>query len=486
MQLLQKALADADPLDVSSFSRTCKAAWSFCQNATLYKELFLSLFDPPTSSSAFPYRSTLEARIRARTWLSPKAIDKLKYSPDDREATLRALVDIAKFRLAHTSPLPSLSQLFLSTYFQHDNSDLSFLHLSASPLSSQATRQTPAYTSAATLLSHLHVLSTPHVHALASPHVRTKAREVVYERLNFLGESKWGPFKSDGSGRVSWTKVEALAIVMGANLRDALADDWGDDEKEGVELPEGWESTRGGEPAEKAGETSRDWAGVEATSWVGTYSFLDFRVWEHYNLHRRSGYHPTLEGEGESVGDCMSLKLNLLPPGYSPASPAPTDDSIDSDDSEYAASLGGSGSLADADDSPPTSLSDPSPSLLSPPSPTLLPSTSSSTTPPLFFDGTTAPLRFEGTFSHAGLNSSNNPSRSIKGSVRKTPDGEVHWTYVIRYGGADQWAMNGVQVGGARSKFGVLGTWTTANHEDGGPNGPFWCVLRFGGNSEQD
>ena len=128
----------------------------------------------------------------------------------------------------------------------------------------------------------------------------------MYERLNFLRNSNWGPFQSDGSGLVDWTKMEALATVMGANLREALAEDWAEDERDGIELPEGWDSTRSGDQ-EQSGETAssqHDWAGVEATAWVGTYAFLDFRVWEHYNLHRRKGYHPSLHGEGESVGDC--------------------------------------------------------------------------------------------------------------------------------------------------------------------------------------
>ena len=37
--------------------------------------------------------------------------------------------------------------------------------------------------------------------------------------------------------------------------------------------------------------------------------------------------------------------------------------------------------------------------------------------------------------------------------------------YVISYAGASRWMMQGVQVGGPRSKFGVIGTWSTADHE---------------------
>ena len=41
-----------------------------------------------------------------------------------------------------------------------------------------------------------------------------------------------------------------------------------------------------------------------------------------------------------------------------------------------------------------------------------------------------------------------------------------------RYGGADQWQLEGVQLGGIRSG-GVYGLWTHCDHDDHGPIGPF-------------
>lgn len=64
----------------------------------------------------------------------------------------------------------------------------------------------------------------------------------------------WGPFMSDGSGRVDWVKVHALGLVMGVNLKEAREEGWGERQ---VEIPEGWDSTRS-----SAGQ-GRDWAGVE-------------------------------------------------------------------------------------------------------------------------------------------------------------------------------------------------------------------------------
>lgn len=101
------------------------------------------------------------------------------------------------------------------------------------------------------------------------------------------------------------------------------------------------------------------------------------------------------------------------------------------------------------------------------------PSVFETSTPTLSFIGTSEPLAFAGTFT-----SSTHPSvmaeRSIRGSVSRTPEGEVFWSYIIRYGGEDKWKMQGIQIGGARSRFGILGTWSTAEGDERGPHGPFW------------
>lgn len=228
----------------------------------------------------------------------------------------------------------------------------------------------------------------------------------------------------------------------------------------------------------------------------GTYSFLDFRVWEHYNFHTDgAGARPDLIGESEAVGDRMVLKLKLLPAGEAPVIPsavprtraqtlaATFDSDEDEEDVDFApgeeteesSASEGEGDEAERElemDSPPTTDSI-----------DLLPEEeipyqkntafSESSTPTLSFIGTSEPLAFSGTFT-----SSTHPSimaeRSIRGTVSRTPDGEVFWSYIIRYGGEDKWRMQGIQIGGARSRFGILGTWSTAEGDEMGPHGPFW------------
>lgn len=233
------------------------------------------------------------------------------------------------------------------------------------------------------------------------------------------------------------------------------------------------------------------------------------------SFHRSSGMIPTLENESEAVGDCMRLKLKLLPPGVlATADNTPgfglgdedVDDSSDESDSEGSwdggmeasdeelddenDSLNGSGGelgelaaeMAE-NETPSTSLKEqisiPEATLAEsePVSPSPSQSSTSESGPPqkpqfepLSFVGTSEQLHFTGTFGHP---SHSMPHRSIRGTVTMNVEGEVIWNYMIRYGGADQWMMRGVQPGGPRSKFGVVGVWSTATHEFSGPNGPF-------------
>lgn len=114
----------------------------------------------------------------------------------------------------------------------------------------------------------------------------------------------------DGRDEPDWKKLEALGIVMSAGLEEAMTYGWGND----TTLPRGWKATRPG-PTLVNGKNPRDWAGVEDTEFRGTYQFLDFNSFLHYNHHRTRDTKPDLENEDEATGDCMRLMLKLLPPG---------------------------------------------------------------------------------------------------------------------------------------------------------------------------
>lgn len=224
--------------------------------------------------------------------------DEGKSVPKDLlDLVLSTLVDLARSRSpfnseAHDST-PSRNQIYLTTYLPSTSSNLLALHPSFSAslssthrTSSRSTRSyhapfpSPAQSHFSQLASQLHCLATPSPLTLSSPSLRTFAREIVYTKSNFPRSAHYGPFCSDYSGRVDWRKVEALMIVMRANLEDAAEmGGWGeelDDEDRPTTVPGGWESTRkasAGRVAGAGGRNERDWAGVEG-EWRGTYSFV--------------------------------------------------------------------------------------------------------------------------------------------------------------------------------------------------------------------
>ncbi|KAI9508422.1 hypothetical protein F5148DRAFT_913787 [Russula earlei] len=64
--------------------------------------------------------------------------------------------------------------------------------------------------------------------------------------------------------------------------------------------------------------------------------------------------------------------------------------------------------------------------------------------------------------------------QTMVGSVEMTPDEHLRWKWVCGETGQALWSCDAVQVGGVRSSFGVLGSWTTIFHAPHDPVGPLW------------
>ncbi|EIW59282.1 uncharacterized protein TRAVEDRAFT_121446 [Trametes versicolor FP-101664 SS1] len=60
------------------------------------------------------------------------------------------------------------------------------------------------------------------------------------------------------------------------------------------------------------------------------------------------------------------------------------------------------------------------------------------------------------------------------GSVKVTPDDQIRWRFTSGEQGNAIWSSEGVQVGNVRSKFGILGSWTTVLHDRHDPVGTSW------------
>ncbi|KAH7035424.1 uncharacterized protein B0I36DRAFT_92437 [Microdochium trichocladiopsis] len=71
-----------------------------------------------------------------------------------------------------------------------------------------------------------------------------------------------------------------------------------------------------------------------------------------------------------------------------------------------------------------------------------------------------------------------NANSDLAGTVRMTKEGEVRWTTVSIFGGIERWKSESVQVGGVKSSRGVLGNWFDRDYDPRGPVGPtaFWKI----------
>ncbi|GAA5995942.1 F-box protein [Rhodotorula paludigena] len=354
-EILVHALAQATPKACAAFGRTCSLAHALVKSAALWRALHSAHWDDPSPSLApgadaalYDHAMHVQRRTRAETLVCAFVERSEPFPPAHLEPLLETLVDLAESRPPCSTYETSRNERWLEQWLTSTPGGgevLLALHPTFSRSSSRSLRSTAQASTAAKgkaslsailsaartaqLAAHLHVLSTPCPLALSSPSLRTAAKEIVYERLNALRGSYYGPLMNDGSGRVDWRKVEALQMVMRANLDDAAAIGWGretvdargnvvEDDDPAV-VPTGWRSTRPGAIPTRQDPDGRDWAGVTHEGGLrGTYAFVHYPVFIHFNHHRGGPFQPTLAGEHEAVGDCMAIRLELLPEGEWP------------------------------------------------------------------------------------------------------------------------------------------------------------------------
>ncbi|KAJ1023221.1 hypothetical protein NDA16_003374 [Ustilago loliicola] len=318
---------------------------------------------------------------------------------------------------------------------------------------------------------------------------------------------------------VHWELVEAIMVVMYANLKEAIwLENWGvgiripkiyDDagimtkdpmeRREFLDFPTGWisslpnpipsklhvedisdQSCRGKEasPMETTPKVSEggssdspdakphDWARCESF-WAGTYAFLDYSHFVDFNVRmarrrreaiaraetvanghgngRQTGKgnaypqstpKPSLVGQEEAVGDCLQLRLELLPKSQQPAYNA--DEEGQEDDEDY---------------------------------------------PTLFFRGTTVTYwGNEAPMPRSGVHGKVRPvyarEEDVDEILSKGPRGKkkiegIHWSLTHVYEGEDRWQLEGIQPGPPGTRAPIFGIWTDALHEEESPNGPF-------------
>ncbi|EST04644.1 F-box domain protein [Kalmanozyma brasiliensis GHG001] len=215
---------------------------------------------------------------------------------------------------------------------------------------------------------------------------------------------------------------------------------------------------------EQDDEKPHDWARCESF-WAGTYAFLDYSHFVDFNVrmarrrrqaitnsqaqkdssngkgsshngHNNEVPKPNLVGQEEAVGDCLQLRLELLPKSQQP---------------EYNKNEEGQ----DDDDDYPT----------------------------LFFRGTTVTYwGNEAPMPRGGVHGKVRPvyarEEDIDEVMSKGPRGKkkiegLHWSLTHVYEGEDRWQLEGIQPGPPGTRAPIFGIWTDALHEEESPNGPF-------------
>lgn len=388
-QILTHCLTLSTPEACAAFAQTCRAAYAHSQSNALWRGLHRANWDPPSteheSSERYNYQGAVKDRRRAANRLEKSNRSRQAVSNRDCVPVVRALVRTALERpwgggasrnedwLAHllrASPADEDGAegiLSLAAGYGPRSSSGHFLRSRPNGMTFDGNSATargylpavPREVDEATapdsivagrlaeLVARLHLLATPSPLAFENPSIRTRAKEIVYTRANWTRHACYGPFQSDGSGRVDWRKVEALAIVAGANFADARAMGWGrpprlrrqgrmeqqrgDSSDFGPAVPpRGWSSSR----PHSAGPVrldpeGRDWSGLTSHEFVGSYMFLHYPMYIAFQLGTSS---LSLEDEDEAVGDCLPMVFELLPEGEWPAEVEQPDLSFEAQD----------------------------------------------------------------------------------------------------------------------------------------------------------
>ena len=269
-EIIEHILFLLDPLDVARFSQACGTFYNLVYHARdnhLWRALYLSQpFDDPRLSLTprlhrvppedIDWKGLLQAIIRARTVV----MDPSKCRPGERKEVLRTLIQM----LRGAAPAESFGGDSLSenlVWLVAMLRDGTFLNEEV-PGSTEEEVQMRAY-----LLTHLGL--TPSDATNAS---KAAALAFVYDMRNYRYDSNFGPFMSDGSGRINWVHVHAIHRTVAMHLVDL---------REGEPfvfplipvsmpycqsiIPPGLDLTK-----------ERDWAGIEGL-WHCTFSFIDHR-----------------------------------------------------------------------------------------------------------------------------------------------------------------------------------------------------------------
>ncbi|KAI0404336.1 hypothetical protein F4802DRAFT_251547 [Xylaria palmicola] len=450
-EIIHHLLGFVDPQDLARIPRACKALYLAVRaNTTLFKQIYLRHLDAPPQA-AIDWEQSLKDFVRLQVLCSRDDVDSKKGDIDFVHKTVTQLLKNAAtegVRPDGTVTVPySRNAEILTDIFSTDSNQLAFLCRSFIYERARAEfhSQDVQYwhggpKSEHQKSAHLHCLyGVPRLFAYPSARRQTRHNLIhpfacsrVYDLRQFTEKNKWGPFMNDGSLIVDWEKVEAIMIVLGANMSNLgvsripmcegfcsvpFAGTW----------PNSWKSPRlsqipSAPPRQPDPLEHLDPYGITGV-WVRVVCFLDYTDFFAYNFGAGEQPPPHIPRPAIGVGQATRLLLmRIFVTGVEKPGP---------EDGQALSVVHFKGVSKSLDQS--------------------------------FDENAHSDLR--GTV-------------LVRGSVRLTPEGEVRWTTFSIFGGVERWSSESIQIGGVRSGKGVIGHWFDKDFDPRGPAGPtaFWKI----------
>ncbi|KAI0043955.1 hypothetical protein FA95DRAFT_331717 [Auriscalpium vulgare] len=397
-EIIEFILIELDPLDVSSFAQTSRRYRTLVYHSPdshLWRSLYLTqpFDDPrecitpllhPVPPESVDWKTSLQDIMRARS----VADNPMLCKPTETERVLRTLLNMAQ----HVPPLPSPASSSVS---------LNLLWLAAILRSGALLSDTlwPATPTEAQLRARLHAyfgLAPRDAHRTS----KVASRGYVYDMRHYKFDNDFGPYMTDGSGRVNWVHVQAIHHTLSMHLTD-LAED---EEYVYAIYPMSLPYCQPIVPPDLDLSVEKDWAGVEGL-WNLAFCFIDHRELLLYNNFSHASDSDPLDPAVFGDPDFREV-YRVIPVNFRVVSTDP--------------------------------------------------------------DSTG---RNRGRINFVG---EVRDDLTMIGHIELTPDDQVRWHWVSGEDGQAIWSCDGIQVGGVRSRFGILGAWTTVFHDQHDPMGPLW------------
>lgn len=226
-EMLKAIFANLHPIDLHSVEQTCRRLHDHIEeDAVLWRNVFLRMFDEPPKEVEFDDFWKLETQFRIR-------LQKVLQSTDEemkRDAVGISADTISEMmKQADPNPCTSKNIQFLRDFFcdpqTYDQNTSIFLfssslYCAAYGRDSNLPAETEEQRQASAHLHSLFGIAQESIGRTRSQAAHSWARGRVYDLRQYCREKNfWGPYLHDGQYNVDWEKIEAIMIVLGYNLK---------------------------------------------------------------------------------------------------------------------------------------------------------------------------------------------------------------------------------------------------------------------------